>query len=61
MLSDHLRPLVSLPLEPGLVSTATQFLLLQDARHAADYDVSQNFTRLEVLDVIRDAQTAFDD
>jgi hypothetical protein len=60
-LSEHLRVLVSLPLDPGLISIAATFVDQQNARHAADYDVSQNFTRLDVLDMIRDVQTAFDD
>jgi hypothetical protein len=60
-LSDHMRSLVSLPLDPGLISIARQFLELQDERHAADYDISQGFSRFEVLNMIADVQTAFDD
>jgi hypothetical protein len=60
-LSEHLRALVSLPLEPGLTFMATTFVDQQNARHAADYDMSQSFTRFEVLDMIRDVQTALDD
>ena len=60
-LSEHVRPLVSLPLEPGLISIARKFLELQDERHAADYDMSQSFTRFEVLKMIGDVQIAFND
>ena len=44
-----------------LVSVATKFLVLQNARHAADYDISQSFTRFEVLNMVGHVQTAFDD
>jgi hypothetical protein len=60
-LSEHLRALVSLPLDPGLILIATTFVNQQNARHAADYDMSQSFTRFDVLDMIREVQTAFDD
>ncbi len=59
-LSDHVRTLLSLPFDPGLISIATKFLELQDERHAADYDMSQSFTRFEVLNMIGGIQTAFD-
>lgn len=60
-MSEHLRALVSLPLDPGLILIATTFVALQDERHAADYDTSQSFTRFDVLRLIGDVQTAFDD
>lgn len=61
-LSEHLRLLVSLPLEPGPTLVATTFVEQQNARHAADYDMSQSFTRFDVLNkMIGDVQTAFDD
>ena len=60
-LSEHVRSPVSLPLDPGLISIAKKFLELQDERHAADYDMNESFTRLDVLEMIRDVQTAFED
>jgi len=60
-MSEHLRALVSLPLDPGLILIATTFVALQDERHAADYDTSQSFTRFDVLRLIGDVQTVFDD
>jgi hypothetical protein len=60
-LSDHMRLLVSLPLDPDLISIATMFVELQNARHSADYDASRSFTRFQVLDMIGGVQTAFDD
>lgn len=60
-LSDHVRSLLSLPLDPVLISIARQFLELQDERHAADYDMSQSFLRFEVLNMIAGVQIAFDD
>jgi hypothetical protein len=60
-LSEQLRALVSLPLDPGLILIATTFVNQQNARHAADYDISQSFTRFDVLDMIRGVQSVFDD
>ena len=59
-LSEQLRPLVSQPIEPGLISVARSFLEAQAARHAADYDVAQSFTRLDVLEMIGNVQSAFE-
>jgi hypothetical protein len=60
-LSEQVRPLVSLPLDPVLVSAARKFLELQDERHAADYDINESFTRFEVLKMIAGVQVVFDD
>jgi hypothetical protein len=60
-LSEHLRLLVTLPFEPGLIALARRFLELQEARHAADYDLARSFTRFQVLDMIRGVQSVFDD
>jgi hypothetical protein len=38
-LPDHLKGLVSLPLEPELISVAKGFISLQEQRHKADYDM----------------------
>ncbi|HVC61395.1 MAG TPA: hypothetical protein VND19_13665 [Acetobacteraceae bacterium] len=58
--SDHVRPLLTQPLDPGLILIATRFLELQEERHAADYGMSQNFTRFAVLNMTDDVQRAFD-
>jgi uncharacterized protein (UPF0332 family) len=40
---------------------AETFVSLQDARHEADYDLTQTFTRAEVLALVEQVQQAFDD
>jgi hypothetical protein len=60
-LSEHLRVLVSLPLDPGLISLAATFVNQQNARHVTGYDVGRSFSRFQVLDLISDVQTTFDD
>jgi uncharacterized protein (UPF0332 family) len=60
-LSEQVRSLLLLPLDPGMISIAIRFLELQDERHAADYDMSQSFSRFEVLKMIAGVQIAFDD
>ena len=49
------------PLEPELQSIATAFVRLQQLRHAADYDLSQAFDRVTVLEAIEWAKTAMAD
>jgi hypothetical protein len=51
--------LVTAPLAPELVSVATAFADLQEARHQADYDVSEVLTRVDVLQKIALARQAF--
>jgi hypothetical protein len=58
--AEHLRSLVSLPVDPDLAAVAMQFVSLQEARHGADYDLNHSFERLEVLNMIDDVQTTFD-
>ena len=38
---------------------AREFVTLQEKRHDADYDMTQTYTRIDVLDVITRTQTAF--
>jgi hypothetical protein len=40
---------------------AQTFVSLQQARHDADYDLSEQFDRLDVLQKIADARQAMDD
>ena len=49
------------PLEAELQSIATEFVRLQQLRHAADYDLSQTFDRVTVLEAIELAKTAMAD
>lgn len=47
------------PLEPELARVAGAFVELQEARHAADYDVADVFTRFDVLEKIAVVEQAF--
>jgi hypothetical protein len=58
-LSHALQALVINPLEPVFATTADAFVELQEARHTADYDVSDTFTRPDVLSKIALAERAF--
>jgi uncharacterized protein (UPF0332 family) len=49
------------PLESELQSVAAAFVELQQLRHAADYDLSQTFDRVSVLEAIELAKTAMTD
>jgi uncharacterized protein (UPF0332 family) len=49
------------PISADLVSIAKGFKLLQDERHAADYDVSQSFDRIKVLALVQTAEDIFAD
>jgi hypothetical protein len=51
--------LVALPLEAPLRDVAAAFVALQEARHNADYDVSSTLTKLDALQKIALARTAF--
>jgi hypothetical protein len=53
------RRLIAGPLEAGLATIAEAFVVLQDARHSADYDAAESFSRAEALDLVRAAETAF--
>jgi len=54
---DSLSPLSS----PELQRLARAFIELQSRRHRADYDLTHNFTRAEVLLLVQDAARARDD
>ena len=43
---------------PDLRNVARAFVELQEQRHAADYDLSQRFTRADVLALVRQAEHA---
>ncbi|MGD0481352.1 MAG: hypothetical protein ABSA42_14350 [Terracidiphilus sp.] len=52
-LPDAIKPLVSSSVPAVLIEAARNFILLQDERHAADYDLTRAFSRAR-------AQTAVD-
>jgi len=47
------------PVSEELISIAESFLLLQDARHAADYDISRPFDRIKTLELVETAEDIF--
>lgn len=47
------------PIEPELSEVAKVFVLLQEARHAADYDLSQTLTRSESSALVASSEKAF--
>ena len=50
-----------LSLQPELVAVAKVFLVLQQARHEAEYDRTVRFTRPQVLRLSNQARRAFSD
>jgi len=53
------RSLLSLPLEPALVSVLEAFVELQEARHQADYDLQKTWNRLDAATHVGTARNAF--
>jgi hypothetical protein len=49
------------PISAELTSIAKGFKQLQDERHAADYEVSRSFDRIEVLALVKIAEDVFAD
>jgi len=49
------------PLPPKLINVAEAFVDLQQARHDADYNTAQRFSRQDVLDLVDQADQAFAD
>ena len=57
--SPKLRPgLSGQQLQPKLIKVAEAFVDLQQARHDADYNMAQRFSRRDVLDLINQADRA---
>ena len=48
----RMRQLNSIPVPADLITVATAFVDLQQARHEADYDVARTFTRAETMALI---------
>lgn len=51
--------LLAFPIAPELRSVADIFVLLQDERHRADYDISAKFSRPEILSLVSDLEDIF--
>ena len=47
------------PVPPDLVTVATAFVDLQDARHEADYNTARRYTRQEATALVESAHQAF--
>ena len=61
-LSPRLSPALNgLPLQDEIVRVAAAFVDLQQHRHDADYNLGRRFTRVEVLNIVSDAEQAFVD
>jgi uncharacterized protein (UPF0332 family) len=58
-LSAALQGLIAAPLSQDIANVADAFVELQEARHAADYDTSEVFTRPDVLAMIDNVDQAF--
>ena len=58
-LPGNLAPLIAAQPSPSLRVVARHFLLLQDARHVADYDMSRDYTRANAEALIEQAEQAF--
>lgn len=56
--SGGVKDLVSNPIEPELAEIAAVFVELQEARHKADYDLSELFDRVQVLGYVHKARDA---
>jgi len=56
---DALESLIAFPLDPALLSVLSAFIQLQEARHKADYDLTEQWDRLDVLTKIGLARRAF--
>ena len=53
------QTVLSFPLEPALVEVMNAFVDLQEARHKADYDLSDQWNRVDVLNKLKMAESAF--
>jgi hypothetical protein len=56
--SNGIKDLTILPLEGNLVDVASSFHDLQEARHKADYDLTETFDRVQVLDHVQRVREA---
>lgn len=59
-LPDQLKAVGGAVIPADLQTVAKAFIQLQEARHAADYDVARTFNRADTLDFLRIANEAFE-
>jgi hypothetical protein len=57
--NPQIADLLTFPILPELRPVAHMFILLQDERHKADYDISAKFSRTDVLSVVSDLEDVF--
>jgi hypothetical protein len=60
-LPANISPLLGHPVAAPLISVARGFVRLQEERHKADYDLSDQFDRLRVQGLLREAEQVFSD
>ena len=58
-LPDALESLIAFPLDASLIFVLGAFIELQEARHKADYDLTEQWNRLEALTKVDLASRAF--
>ena len=58
-LPQHVRVIASDPLPIEIVDIAGLFVLLQEARHKADYDLTEQFDRTRVQGLVNNAERVF--
>jgi len=58
-LPRHVASVAQSPVPQEIVSIATSFVLLQEARHKADYDLTEQFDRTRVQALVNEAEQVF--
>jgi hypothetical protein len=58
-LPRHVAAVAHDPLPQNIVEIASSFVLLQEARHKADYDLTEQFDRTRVQALVNDAERVF--
>jgi len=58
-LPDYVASFVHQPISPEIVGIAKNFVLLQEARHKADYDLAEPFDRTTVQGLVNNAEEVF--
>jgi hypothetical protein len=55
---DGVTGLTTSPIDPNLLYVVSSFKELQEARHAADYDLTETFDRVQVLGLVQRGKDA---
>jgi hypothetical protein len=55
----HVASLIPDPIPQELITIADRFVLLQEARHKADYDLTEQFDRTRVQALLSDTKQVF--